>query len=44
MKYVWIILAALVLNGCNTLAGLGRDTKAGFFWTNDKIYDWQHSE
>ena len=44
MKFVWIIIAALALNGCNTLVGLGRDTKTGFFWTNDKIYNWQHSE
>ncbi len=38
MKYVWIILAVVALNGCNTLIGLGRDSKACFFWTNDKIH------
>ncbi len=31
-------MALVALNGCNTLIGLGRDTKAAFFWTNDKIH------
>jgi predicted small secreted protein len=37
MKYVMLAIALLALNGCNTLIGLGRDTKEGFYWCNDKI-------
>jgi predicted small secreted protein len=41
MKYVWIIVAVLALNGCNTLIGMGRDTKEGFTWTNNKVQQWR---
>lgn len=37
MKLVAIILTALALNSCNTLIGVGRDTKQGYVWTRDKI-------
>jgi len=43
MKYVLIFVAALALNSCNTLLGVGKDTRDGFFWTNDKIHSWHHS-
>jgi hypothetical protein len=44
MKYVLLLVAVLSLNGCNTLIGLGRDTRDGFFWCNDKIHDWHHQQ
>lgn len=37
MKYVILIFAVLALNSCNTLIGVGRDTKAGYQWTKGKI-------
>ncbi len=37
MKYLVVILALFSLNSCNTLIGIGRDTKQGFLWTKDKI-------
>ncbi len=37
MKYLAILTAALVLNSCNTFIGLGRDTKAGYYWTKGKF-------
>ena len=43
MKYVWLIVTVVALNGCNTLIGLGRDAKATFFWTNDKIHQMHNS-
>lgn len=39
MKYLLIAITALSLTNCNTLIGLGRDTKEGFLWCNRKIYE-----
>ena len=37
MKTLLVIVTALALNSCNTLIGVGRDTKQGFIWTKNKI-------
>ena len=37
MKMLLVIVAALALNSCNTLIGLGRDTKQGYQWTKSKF-------
>lgn len=37
MKVLALILVALSLNSCNTLIGIGRDTKQGYQWTKGKI-------
>jgi predicted small secreted protein len=37
MKFLLVIAALLSLNSCNTLIGLGRDTKEGYRWTKKKI-------
>ena len=37
MKMLIVIVAALALNSCNTLIGVGRDTKQGYQWTKSKI-------
>ena len=37
MKMLFVIVAALALNSCNTLIGIGRDTKQGYQWTKSKI-------
>ena len=37
MKTLFVIVTALALNSCNTLIGVGRDTKQGFIWTKNKI-------
>ena len=37
MKLLIIIAAGLALNSCNTLIGVGRDTKQGYLWTKGKI-------
>ena len=39
MKTLLVIVAALALNSCNTLIGIGRDTKQGYQWTKSKIQD-----
>lgn len=39
MKMLVVIAAALALNSCNTLIGLGRDTKRGYQWTKSKFED-----
>ncbi len=39
MKMLLVIVAALALNSCNTLIGLGRDTKQGYQWTKSKFED-----
>ena len=31
------LLALFPLSSCNTLIGVGRDTKEGFIWTKNKI-------
>jgi len=37
MKIFLVVAAALSLCACNTLIGVGRDTKQGFIWTKNKI-------
>ena len=37
MKVLFVFVAALTLNSCNTLIGVGRDTKQGYQWTKAKI-------
>ena len=37
MKFVFVIVAVLLLNSCNTLIGITRDTKEGYQWTKTKI-------
>ena len=37
VKYLILLVTVLALNSCNTLIGMGRDTKAGFLWTAKKI-------
>ncbi len=37
MKLLLILVTALALNSCNTLIGIGRDTKEGYLWTKGKI-------
>lgn len=37
MKFLILIVAALALNSCNTLIGVGRDTKQGYQWTKSKF-------
>ena len=37
MKLLILIVSALALNSCNTLIGIGRDTKQGYQWTKAKI-------
>lgn len=37
MKFVFVMAASLVLSSCNTLIGIGRDTKQGYEWTKAKI-------
>lgn len=37
MKYFIVIATLLALNSCNTIIGMGRDTKASYLWTKQKI-------
>ena len=37
MKLLIVVVTALALNSCNTLIGLGRDTKEGYQWTKGKM-------
>lgn len=37
MKFLLVIAALFSLNSCNTLIGLGRDTREGYLWTKKKI-------
>lgn len=37
MKALAVMVTILALNSCNTLIGVGRDTKQGYIWTRDKI-------
>lgn len=37
MKIFIVLGMALALNSCNTLIGIGRDTKQGYQWTKGKI-------
>lgn len=37
MKIVFLAIALLSLNSCNTIIGMYRDTKQGVIWTKNKI-------
>lgn len=37
MKIIITLAAAVALSSCNTLIGVGRDTKQGYQWTKEKI-------
>ena len=37
MKYLIVLATLFALNSCNTMIGIGRDTKEGYEWTKDKI-------
>jgi predicted small secreted protein len=37
MKLIMLVVAVVTLNSCNTMIGLGRDTKQGFNWATNKI-------
>jgi len=37
MKLIMLVVAVVTLNSCNTMIGLGRDTKQGFNWAANKI-------
>ena len=37
MKFFSILAVLVCLTSCNTLIGVGRDTKEGFIWTKNKI-------
>lgn len=37
MKLLIALVAVLALNSCNTMIGIGRDTKQGYQWTKSKI-------
>jgi predicted small secreted protein len=37
MKVLILIVTILALNSCNTLIGIGRDTKQGYEWTKSKF-------
>jgi predicted small secreted protein len=39
MKFLLVLLATIGLSSCNTLIGMGRDTKQGFNWTKNKIQE-----
>lgn len=39
MKTFILLLAAVALSSCNTMIGLGRDTKEGYNWTKNKIQE-----
>lgn len=37
MKFIIVLLAAATLTSCNTLIGMGRDTKQGYHWVRGKM-------
>ncbi len=37
MKILLALVALLAFTSCNTMIGLGRDTKVGYHWTKEKI-------
>ncbi len=39
MKFLAALIAVAGLASCNTMIGLGRDTKAGFIWSKNKIQE-----
>jgi predicted small secreted protein len=44
MKLLLLGFVALAMTSCNTLIGLGRDTKEGYHWTKSKIQGSGQSE
>ena len=44
MKLLIVIAVIFVLNSCNTLIGIGRDTVHGYNWTKNKIQDSQSDD
>jgi predicted small secreted protein len=44
MKFFIVIATLLALNSCNTIIGMGRDTKAGYLWTKKKIQGEESAE
>lgn len=39
MKAFTLLVATLTLASCNTMIGLGRDSKEGYVWTKAKIQE-----
>ncbi len=39
MKALALLAATLSLASCNTMIGLGRDTKEGYQWTRQKVQE-----
>ena len=37
MKFIIVLVAAVSLSSCNTLIGVGRDTKQGYQWMKGKM-------
>ena len=37
MKFIIVLVAAVSLSSCNTLIGVGRDTKQGYQWVKGKM-------
>lgn len=37
IKYLMIALVVVGLNGCNTMIGMGRDTRQAYDWTKSKV-------
>jgi len=37
MKFIIVLVAAATLSSCNTLIGMGRDTKQGYQWAKGKM-------
>ena len=37
MKFFLVLAGVMALNSCNTLIGIGRDTKQAFEWTKGKM-------
>jgi len=37
MKYLIVLATLFALNSCNTMIGIGRDTKQGYEWTKQKM-------
>ncbi len=39
MKIALVAAVVVCLTSCNTMIGLGRDTKEGYYWTKTKIQE-----
>jgi len=39
MKYAFFFFLAVVLSSCNTMIGVGRDSKEGYQWSKRKIQE-----